>query len=95
MPGSSPSSTSPREVGFTPSRFAPCRRDPAVMETITVPAHWSISAITVDDVEPTALYSPGRDEQGALEPAEITAALVDLYLAGMAGDVADQLIALG
>lgn len=36
---------------------------------------------TVDD-EPIALYSPARDEQGALDPAKVTADFIDLHQAG-------------
>lgn len=46
-------------------------------------------AVTVDDDELTALYSPAREEHGALDPTEVTAALVELHQAGTAAEVAD------
>jgi len=49
-------------------------------------------AITVDDEYPTAFYTPGRDERGLLDPAQLTAALVDLHQAGTAAEIADQLV---
>jgi hypothetical protein len=50
-------------------------------------------AVTVDDDQPTAFYSPGRDEHGDLDPAEVTADLVEIHQTGTAGELADQLIA--
>jgi hypothetical protein len=50
-------------------------------------------AVTVDDDVPTAHYAPGRDEDGALDPAQVTAALVEIHQAVTAGDLADQLAA--
>lgn len=47
-------------------------------------------AVTVDDQHPSALYTPGRDEHGALDPAQVTAALVEIHQAVTAGDLADQ-----
>ena len=49
-------------------------------------------AITVDDEYPTAFYTPGRDGRGLLDPAQLTAALVDLHQAGTAAEIADQLV---
>jgi hypothetical protein len=48
-------------------------------------------AVTVDDEVPTALYTPGRDELGALDPAQVTAALVEIHQAVTAGELAAQL----
>jgi len=50
-------------------------------------------AVAVDDDRPTGFYTPGRDERGLLDPAQVTAALVDLHQAGAAAEIADQLIA--
>jgi hypothetical protein len=50
-------------------------------------------AVTVDDDQPIAFYSPGRDERGELDPAEVTADLVEIHQTGTASELADQLIA--
>lgn len=50
-------------------------------------------AVTVDDDQPTALYDPGRDEPGELDPADVTADLVEIHQNATAGELADQLIA--
>jgi hypothetical protein len=50
-------------------------------------------AVTVDDDQPTAFYDPGRDNHGDLDPADVTADLVEIHQTGTAGELADQLIA--
>jgi hypothetical protein len=50
-------------------------------------------AVTVDDEMPTALYAPARDECGSLDPADVTADLVETYQDMTAGEVADRLVA--
>ncbi|MQA15230.1 MAG: hypothetical protein GEV09_13990 [Pseudonocardiaceae bacterium] len=49
-------------------------------------------AVTVDDEHPSALYDPARDSCGALDPAQVTAALVEIHQAVTAGDLAAQLV---
>lgn len=48
-------------------------------------------AVTVDDTHPRVLYDPARDDNGALDPAQVTAALVELHQAVTAADLAHQL----
>jgi hypothetical protein len=55
-------------------------------------AHLDTLAITING-ELEALYSPGRDARGLLDPAEITADLVDIHQSTTAADIAEQLIA--
>jgi hypothetical protein len=50
-------------------------------------------AVTVDDDIATVLYDPARDEHGKLDPADVTADLVETYQESIAGDVAVQLVA--
>jgi hypothetical protein len=50
-------------------------------------------AVTVDDDQPTTFYSPGRDEHGDLDPADITTDLVEIHQNATAGELADQLAA--
>ena len=50
-------------------------------------------AITVDDEDPAALYSPARDERGALDPADVTAVLVEIHQNATAAMLADRLVA--
>jgi hypothetical protein len=50
-------------------------------------------AVTVDDDVPTAHYTPGRDEHGVLNPAQVTAALVEIHQVVTAGELAEQLAA--
>lgn len=50
-------------------------------------------AVAVGDDRPTALYSPARDERGALDPADVTADLVEIHQDVTAGEVADRLVA--
>jgi hypothetical protein len=45
-------------------------------------------AVTVDDDVPTALYDPARHEHGALDPAQVTTALVEIHQAVTAGELA-------
>jgi hypothetical protein len=52
-------------------------------------------AVTVDDDVPTALYDPARHEHGVLDPAQVTAALVEIHQAVTAAELADQLTAGG
>lgn len=49
-------------------------------------------AVTIDDHR-EAVYDPGRDEHGDLDPARVTAALVDLHQAVTSGDLATRLAA--
>jgi hypothetical protein len=43
------------------------------------------------DGRPEAVLSPGRDRSGALDPARVTAALVELHQGGTTHLIADQL----
>src|SRR4051812_4367017 len=49
-------------------------------------------AIAVDDALPTALYFPARNEDGTLDPIEVTAAFVEIYQGETAADVAARII---
>lgn len=51
-------------------------------------------AVTVDDDQATAFYDPARDEHGDLDPADVTADLVEMQQNATAAEVADQLMAL-
>lgn len=50
-------------------------------------------AVTVDDDQPAAFYNPARDEHGTLDPADVTADLVEMQQRATAGELADQLVA--
>jgi hypothetical protein len=45
------------------------------------------------DGRPEAVFSPGRDASGALDPQEVTAALVEMHQGATAHLIADQLTA--
>jgi hypothetical protein len=45
-------------------------------------------AVAVDDPQPTALYHPGRDADGRLDPSAVTAALLEIYQGATAAGVA-------
>lgn len=49
-------------------------------------------AVTIDGHR-EAIYDPGRDEHGTLDPAQVTAALVDLHQAVTSGDLATRIAA--
>ncbi|MGH7745755.1 MAG: hypothetical protein ACREQ5_13350, partial [Candidatus Dormibacteria bacterium] len=51
----------------------------------------TLAVIINDQCE--ALYTPARDHHGHLDPAQLTAALIDLHQAATAGELADQLTA--
>lgn len=49
-------------------------------------------AVTIGDAHCCALYTPARDQHGGIDPDQLTAALLDLYQAATADEIADLLI---
>lgn len=50
-------------------------------------------AFTVDDDLATAFYSPGRDDDGNLDPVAVTVALTEMYQEGTFAEIADRIVA--
>ncbi|MGH4010804.1 MAG: hypothetical protein ACRDTH_22040, partial [Pseudonocardiaceae bacterium] len=48
-------------------------------------------AVTIGDAHCCALYTPARDEHDHIDPDQLTAALLDLYQAATAGEIAELL----
>ncbi|MGH3847122.1 MAG: hypothetical protein ACRDS0_37735, partial [Pseudonocardiaceae bacterium] len=48
-------------------------------------------AVTIGENHGGALYSPARDQHGRVDPAALTAGLVDLYQAATASEIAHHL----
>ena len=50
-------------------------------------------AFAVDDDQPTAFYSPGRDEDGNLDPVEVNVALTEMHQESTFAVTADRIVA--
>jgi hypothetical protein len=85
------SATPAHRAGTAATRTEAWTRALAAGRAALLAAELGTLAVTVDDDVPTAHYTPGRDELGALDPAQVTAALVEIHQAVTAGELAEQL----
>jgi hypothetical protein len=83
--------TTPHRAGRASSHAAAWTAALRAARTALFAGELDTLAVTIGDDHCGALYAPARDQDGHINPDQLTAALIELHQAATAAELADQL----
>lgn len=86
--------TTPHRAGRASSHAAAWTAALRTARTALLAGELDTLAVTIGDDHCGALYAPARDQDGHINPDQLTAALIDLHQAATAAELADKLTCL-